>query len=270
MIGEKLSDIIQNDWLPKETNIQKLTRVRKAIDWLYQDPEHVSKTRENSTALNISTLIAHSSVELPRKTPSAEMIHVLHSLNMSALHEHSQQFKYSAIGDVGTILWGTLSNTKTIDFKSKLAENANTTALNKTNTNKMKPKIIKRKQKLNDAGPILNVTEQTAMAVECKVAENNVSLIDTIKTTLSTTEIFLDSTESAQKAIMNETRTDETNSFKRIDRTPSTSSLGDKRFIYGASNLTTDHLSDSMATSDLKTQIIGTVFDNSSTIKIDT
>lgn len=189
LIGEKISDSIQN-WLPKETNIQKFARIRKSIDWLYQDPEDVPKTRENNTVQNMSIIPTHRSVKLLEHKPSAEMIHVLYSLNMSTLHEQSQQFKYSTIGDVGTILWGSSSNTKTIDFKSKLAENGNSTAINITNSNVIKPKIFKRMQKVIQ--PKINVTERTAMAIECERERNNTFVTDTI---LSTTENFVASTE---------------------------------------------------------------------------
>lgn len=215
MIGEKISASILNDWLPKETNVQKLARVRKSIDWLYQDPEHIPKTRENHTIPSMLTISTHSPVKLqrlPQQAPSKEMIHVLHSLNMSALHEQSQQFKYSAIGDVGTILWGTLGNTKTIDFKSKLAENANSTAVNETNTNTMKPTILKRMPKLNVSKPKIEETEQT-MQLECKGEKNNTLVIATTETILSATENLEVSSELVQTETIKETTTDKTDSL---------------------------------------------------------
>lgn len=258
MIGEKLSNSIQNDWLPKESNIQKLVRVRKAIDWLYQDPEHVPKTRENATVSNISTFIAYPSVKLPQQTPSAEMIHVLHSLNMSALHEQSQQFKYSTIGDVGTILWGSLSNTKTIDFKSKLAENTNSTAINKTNLNELKPKIFKRIQKLNFAEPKTNITKQTQLAMDFKEEENNTPMIDIMKTTLPTTENSVDITETVHTEIMNATNTDNFEGIEKDDTLNDTQSLIPQ---------STDNPSDFIGISNSTAQSIRIAYDNSSAIE---
>lgn len=141
LIGEKISDMIRKDWLPKESNIQKLTRTRKSIDWLYQDPEHTTEIKP------ITTTITTKRPTLNQKfaTVNAEVMHVLHSLNMSALHENSQQFKNPTIGDVGVLLWGSSSATQTIDFKSKLAEHskANETNANETNSNEIKRRIIK-------------------------------------------------------------------------------------------------------------------------------
>lgn len=215
LIGEKISASILNDWLPKESNIQKLVRVRKAIDWLYQDPDYIPKIRENHTIPSISTIPVHSPVKLPPQAPSKEMIHVLHSLNMSALHEQSQQFKNSAIGDVGTILWGRLSNTKTIDFKSKLAENANSTAINETNSNEMKPTILKRMQKIIVTKPKIEVTEQTMkLTIEREDEKNDTPMIDTKKTILSTTENPIELSEIVHTETMKETPTDETDSLR--------------------------------------------------------
>lgn len=196
LIGEKISDSILCDWQPKGTNIQKLVRVRKAIDWLYQDPEHTTRTQENSTYSTIPKITTHRPIHLLQQVPSVEMMHVLHSLNMSALHEQSQQFKYSTIGDVGTILWGSSSITRTIDFKSKLAENTNS-SLNQT-----KPKILKRIQ-------ITNVIQKV------RATEKNVSLLDdAMQTSTSTIDYSRNSTDLMTEKTTNETDKIETETIR--------------------------------------------------------
>lgn len=145
VIGEKLSDIIRKDWLPKETNIQRLRRVRKSLDWIYQDPEHTTQPKP------VSTTTTHRPI-LHQQFPSShtkvvindpEVIHVLDSLNMTAINENSQQFKNSTIGDVGVILWGSPLATKTIDFKTKLAEQKNSTKNNDTKSGTTKVHLYK-------------------------------------------------------------------------------------------------------------------------------
>lgn len=242
LIGEKISDSINNDWLPKETNIQKLTRVRKAIDWAYQNPEQIPKTQEDNTNSNTSSnsFNTHHPIHSLQQTRSAEMIHVLHSLNMSALHEQSQQFKFSTIGDVGTILWGSLTDARTIDFKSKLAEDADSTAVNKTNLNAIKTKILKLIRKVNVTEPKINVTEQTTKTTECEGKKNITPAIHTTKTNLSTTDSVLNSTENVRTEITIESITDETGSIETIEKEPvkkelnythSTSSPGDQQAL---------------------------------------
>lgn len=145
LIGEKIADIVKKDWLPKESNIQRLTRTRKSLDWLYQDPEHTTEAKAVTTTTTKRRPINRQFASVTRKqTMNAEVMHVLHSLNMSAINENSQQFKNPTIGDVGVILWGSPTATKTIDFKSKLAEHSNSTDANKTtNVNESKRRIIK-------------------------------------------------------------------------------------------------------------------------------
>lgn len=251
MIGEKISDSIRSDWLPKETNIQKLTRVRKDIDWLYQDPEQEPKIHENHTDLNTIKTTTHRPIHLQQQKPSADIIHVLHSLNMSALHEQSQQFKYSTIGDVGKILWGSFRDTKTIDFKSKLTEDTNSSATNNTNINVMKRKILK---------PIQNVslidsktTEQTAMETGWREKKN----ITLITDTLPTIENVVNSTEKIHTEIVVESKIDEAASLETTKE--------------GVVKEELDHIhstnSYDIEMSDLTTQIIASAHDNVSTNK---
>lgn len=219
---------------------------------MYQDPEQVSKTRENNSDSNISKITTYRPIHLLQKAPTAEMIHVLHYLNMSTLHKQSQQFKYSTIGDVGKILWGSFRDAKTIDFKSKLAENVDSMAVNKTNLNVMKPKLLKRIQKVSVVEPKITTTEKTTMVTECRGKKNITPVIDTMKTPLSTTENLVDSTEHVRTEIMVESITNQTDSIetleKELDHTHSTSSRDDKRFIDEVSHKTADLLSDSVMT----------------------
>lgn len=178
LIGEKISDSILNSWQPKGTNIQKLLRVRKGIDWLYQDPNHAVIVQENSTNPSSHPTTTHRPQQTTKQhAPSIEIMHVLHALNMSAINEQSQQFKDSAIGDVGIILWGSSSATRTIDFKLKLAEHANSTAVKEAKLNEHKPRIIKRVHKAN------NTVSRIEMTTEIGVDQNITSLTDAAQTT---------------------------------------------------------------------------------------
>lgn len=127
LIGEKIADSIRNDWLPKESNIQRLTRARKSIDWLYQDPEHTTEAKPIVTTTTQRRIIQPFTTYAP-KPMNADVLNALHSLNMSGISGNSNQFKNPLVGDVGIILWGSPLVTKPIDFKTKLAEHTNSTS----------------------------------------------------------------------------------------------------------------------------------------------
>lgn len=141
VIGEKISDTIRNDWSPNESNIQKLARHRKSVDWQYQDPAYTTEALLVTRTTQSRLVNQHVTTTRPKP----ELKYALDSLNMSALHEQSQQFKNSTIGDVGLILWGSPIDAKPIDFKSKLAENANSTKVNSSKNQKIKSRIIKHR-----------------------------------------------------------------------------------------------------------------------------
>lgn len=149
LIGEKIAASIRNDWKPKESNIQRLTRHKKSLDWQYQDPEHTTEPRIIPTTSQRYPINQHiTTMRTKQTTTNLETMNVLHALNMSALLEHSHQFQNSTIGDVGIILWGSLTASKTIDFKTKLAENTNLTNSNETineinKNNNKKPRILR-------------------------------------------------------------------------------------------------------------------------------
>lgn len=138
------------DWLRKESNIQKLTRIRKSVDWLYQDPEHTTEAKPAITTSKRRVPFSTANFQHPPKQTMnmEEVMHVLDSLNMSTIHENSQQFKNPTIGDVGVILWGSPSATKTIDFKTKLAEVSNLTSTATERMNEPKGRIIAKKSNL--------------------------------------------------------------------------------------------------------------------------
>lgn len=143
LIGEKIADKIRNDWLPKESNIQRLTRARKSIDWLYQDPEHTTEAKPIVTTTTKRQTFNQQFTTNAPKPMNAEILNALHSLNMSGLSENSNQFRNSLVGDVSIILWGSPLATKPIDFKTKLAEHTNsTTNRNETNSEPMR-RILK-------------------------------------------------------------------------------------------------------------------------------
>lgn len=207
VIGEKIADNIRKDWSPKESNIQKLRRVRKSLDWIYQDPEHTTEIR---TTLSTTRRPIHPlfTTIKPKSSTSLEVMNVLQSLNMSALHEQSQQFKNSTIGDVGIILWGSLSASKTIDFKSKLAEN-----MNHTKTKEIKP--IEKKLRIFKPKPTTAVTPATTSISIEKNSESTTNTIDEIETTAVDT-VEMDMTMSTLKTttISNE---DSANLFDRTE-----------------------------------------------------
>lgn len=211
VIGEKIADSIRNDWSPKESNIQKLTRVRKALDWIYQDPEHTTEIR---TTLSTTRRPIHPLFTTinPKASTSLDMINVLHSLNMSALHEQSQQFKSSVIGDVGIILWGSVSSSPTIDFKSKLAENVNHTEAKEFNTMEIKPRIFKQ----NQTTAVTHLT--TTIAIE-KNIESTTNKIDVIA---SVSKIGKGATTAETTTISNE---DSSNLFHRTESMDSSASI---------------------------------------------
>ncbi|XP_055314160.1 glucose dehydrogenase [FAD, quinone]-like isoform X2 [Sitodiplosis mosellana] len=166
VIGEKIADIIRTDSLPKESNIQRLTRIRKSLDWLYQDPEHTTEVKPvTTTATKRLVLNQPFTTATPKQTMNADVMHALHSLNMSAIHENSQQFKHSTVGDVGVILWGSPMVTKTIDFKSKLAELSNSTSANETKRFELKQRIIKPTSTTIKTTTLLAVTENLIESV---------------------------------------------------------------------------------------------------------
>lgn len=190
LIGEKISDAIRIAWQPKGSNIQKLTRVQRALDWIYQDPAHTTvRSAVDIGATTRPPTTTHRSINqqfmtaITKQTTSLELQHVFHSLNMSVLHANSQQFKNSSIGDVGIILWGSLSAPKTIDFKTKLAENLNATTDEETNTNEMKRRILKPIRRISVTMPMMSTIENDTkanrtdkMSVEMTVTELDMPL----------------------------------------------------------------------------------------------
>lgn len=218
LIGEKIADSIRNDWRPKESNIQKLRRVRKSLDWIYQDPEHATEVR--TTRATTRRPINHPFTTInPKQTTSLELMEVLHALNMSAIHEQSQQFKNSTIGDVGIILWGSLSATATIDFKSKLAENVvNSTKTKEMKTNDMRPRILKPKQ-------TTAVTQSTTLTTEMSIESTTMMAIGH-KTTTSVTEIEPSTITAINEDLVNSTETEPMDSSERSERTTIQSTTG--------------------------------------------
>lgn len=128
MIGEKISDIVKDDWKPKQqSHIQRLTRSRPkrlVLDWQYEDPDHTTEAKPTSTTSRKVYSLSVTPTTTPRSMDLKEMLKML---NMTALHEQSQLFQNPTIGDIGTILWGFSPHSKAIDFKSKLAEHLNST-----------------------------------------------------------------------------------------------------------------------------------------------
>lgn len=181
VIGEKIANNIRNDWSPRESNIQKLRRVRREVDWIYQDPEHTTELRTTSSTTQRPTHHPFPITNHMKPTTSLEMINLLHSLNMSELHEQSLQFQNSTIGDVGVILWGSLSASKNIDFKSSLAENVNRMKATESNTIDMRRRIFKLE-------PTITVT-QSSIAIENEIESitptNKIDKVATISNTLS-------------------------------------------------------------------------------------
>lgn len=209
LIGEKIADSIRNDWSPKESNIQRLTRVRKSLDWLYQDPDHTTEAKTIITTTIKRRIINQQLTTSMPKHINAEELNVLHSLNMSSLNERSHQFKNSSIGDVGIILWGSPSATKTIDFKTKLAEQTNATKANETKIEEVKPRLLKPSASKNAIVMVppakLNTTE--TLAKEQSTIDTEDSSIASISVSISTS----DSTESvsiSNDKVLNETTTE--------------------------------------------------------------
>lgn len=131
MIGEKIADIIRNDW-KIETNpvIQNFVRKRRSLDWLYEDPNHTTEARIMSTTSKFNYPFAFMSPTTTTKpTDVSNLKEVLKELNMETLRRNSETFKKTTVGDVGVILWGSPSISPKIDFKTKLAEHLNTTDL---------------------------------------------------------------------------------------------------------------------------------------------
>lgn len=176
VIGEKIADSILSSWKPQESHIQKLTRIRKSLDWVYQDPDHTTEARPTSTTKRPPT--QSFTTKASKAVMNSEIMQVLNSLNVSGMHEHSQQFKNSTIGDVGAILWGSLTSSRTIDFKSKLAENSNQTVTN--STTKTQALAVQSTNAL-----ATNVTESaTDVGISTKYASN----INTDETTTDSSE----------------------------------------------------------------------------------
>lgn len=143
MIGEKISDMIRNDW-KIETNpvIQNFVREQRSIDWLYQDPNHTTEARIPSTTSKFNFPFAFMSPTTTTKPMSASNLKLLKELNMDTLRRNSETFKNTTVGDVGIILWGSPSISQKIDFKTKLAEHLNATDFeNKTISTTRKPVI---------------------------------------------------------------------------------------------------------------------------------
>lgn len=202
LIGEKIANSIQNDWKPKESNIQKLTRHKRSIDWQYQDPDHTTESRTVPTTTRRYPINQPITTMIPKQTTNPDTMHVLHALNMSAIHRHSHQFLNSTVGDVGIILWGSLTATKTIDFKSKLAENTNSTKTNETNLNSNNNFIMPRILKTTLPQSTTAATLATDIATE-KFTETSTSteemLTSTGVYTFSSTEVITTQTSRTNK-----------------------------------------------------------------------
>lgn len=147
MIGEKIADMIRNDWkIENNTIIQNFVRQQRSIDWLYQDPNYTTEVARN---VSTTSKFNYSFAFVPTtttKSMSASNLKVLKELNMETLTRNSETFKNTTIGDVGIILWGSPSISQKIDFKTKLAEHLNTTDLadleNKTISTMRKQSVI--------------------------------------------------------------------------------------------------------------------------------
>lgn len=129
MIGEKIADIIRNDWkIESNPVIQNFVRNQRSIDWLYQDPSHTTEARITSTTSKFNYPFAFLPPPTTTTKPmSASNLKVLKELNMETLRKNSETFKNTTVGDVGVILWGSPSISQKIDFKTKLAEHLNVT-----------------------------------------------------------------------------------------------------------------------------------------------
>lgn len=215
LIGEKISDSIRNDWKPKESNIQKLTRIRKSVDWLYQDPEHTTEMRPSITTTTKRRLLDQQFITIkPTPPTSMQMMHVLHALNVSGWHEHSQQFKNSTIGDVGVILWGTLTSSKTIDFKSKLAEHHAHTGNESAATNETSKTRILKPTKLP---PVEKRIASSTNAANPSYTSLNDTEITTVAT--SSEDNFSGETASTQSSEPSEqTTTEQSSGLSNMDR----------------------------------------------------
>lgn len=194
VIGEKIADMILTDWRSEEdySHVQRLTREKRlSIDWQYHDPAHKIEMNDEET-LTTTTMAAknHHRIPLQSTDPTKAMrsmsIEELHAINMTNLQENSQQFQNSTIGDIGIILWGSPTATKTIDFKTKLAEEMNQTNINVNDTNTETIRINETK--------LLSLIESTSLSS----IETTESTVDHSNATNSLTEIK--SNEESQTA----------------------------------------------------------------------
>lgn len=214
MFGEKIADIIQNDWMPKTSNIQRLRRQRRfVLDWQYQDPEHTTEAKMTSTTTKKRRI--HSFDAMPTKAVRTMNIQEMFRMfNMSDLQALSEQFKNSTIGDIGTILWGFSMQSK-IDFKTKLAEHLNLTETDEIHLYKL------------DA--LESKMDNTTLALTTTLATTSTELIKqeeiyTTPTTTSTTAISI----TEQKQMNSEITTTE-NTILQTD--PASSSTSSKNEI---------------------------------------
>lgn len=199
LIGEKIAHSIQNDWQPKESNIQKLTRHKRSLDWLYQDPAHTTESRTVPTTTKHYPINQPITTVRPMLTANADTMNVLHALNMSAIHKHSIQFLNSTIGDVGIILWGSLTASRTIDFKSKLAENMNLTKANETNISDnhvLKPRILRT---TTVTVPTVTTTTTVQSTEITTSSEDLTTLLTSTDSTSSFSSTETETTESSQQ-----------------------------------------------------------------------
>lgn len=216
VIGEKIADMILTDWKSEEdySHVQRLTREKRlSIDWQYHDPAHKIEIDDEET-LTTTTMAAaaknHHRIPLQSTNPTKAMrsmsIEELHAINMTNLQENSQQFQNSTIGDVGIILWGSPTATKTIDFKTKLAEHMNQTNINVNDTNTKTIRINETKLlSLIESTPLSSI-ETTESTVDHSNVTNSLTEMKSNKESQTTSSEIETETVNASMSEMSTTK----------------------------------------------------------------